>query len=141
MFSESNACSLRNGGCQQICLATPTSRRCACSPEQSDACLPGIEQSPLPVTVNRHSSTVLHCLLRNESAVGVPYLSVEWIRNGTVVKTYNHSSLPLNFDAVLAVASVTPTDTGTYVCRVSNRYGTVNSSSAVLTISGNCCIR
>ncbi len=65
-------------------------------------------------------------LILTVGAVGTPPLKYQWLLNGSVV--------PGATSSVLTLPSITPADGGTYRVLVSNAYGSVTSSNAVLTV-------
>ena len=69
------------------------------------------------------------CLL-NSNTTGLSYMSAQWLRNGSVVKSYDASYLWYTDTVSLRMESVDNNNTGTYACRAANKYGTVVSLSA-----------
>jgi hypothetical protein len=82
---------------------------------------PSITGQPQPVTVNAHANASF-----NVTATGTIPLNYQWSLSGTSIAGATASSL--------TISNVTPQDLGAYAVVVTNGFGSVTSSSAVLSM-------
>jgi sugar lactone lactonase YvrE len=132
--SGSNACSYNNGGCAQLCLPIPSGRRCACTRENTTSCQPLILTSPYSVTVEEKDTVTLSCAFMASNTTGLSYTSAQWLKNDTVVKSYNASDLRYTDFVTLEMEYVDSNHSGVYTCQATNKYGEVFSSPAKVTV-------
>lgn len=132
--SGTNACSFDNGGCSHLCLPVPSGRRCICLDDNATDCMPGIVESPNSVVAQQSSRVTFRCKLKPVDDIGVTYLSVMWLFNGTIMKTVYSADL-VNDTTYLTLPSVNGSHAGNYMCNVTNKYGSVVSQSMMLTLT------
>ena len=71
-----DACLTNNGGCQQICMSTPTGAMCACEPGYE---LEADQRNCRGVSFWRRGSTKLKCAWLGYYKIRVPYLNLIYI--------------------------------------------------------------
>ena len=64
-------------------------------------------------------------------AAGTPPLTYQWAKNGTPIAPASNASATAS---ALQLPGVTPADSGTYTCVVSNAFGSATSDNAVITV-------
>ena len=88
-------------------------------------------ESPKSVAAQEFSTVTFRCKLKPEKEIGVNYLTVTWLWNGMEV---NNSANWTNDMAYLKISRVNDTNAGNYTCNVTNKYGSILSQPATLTV-------
>ena len=93
---------------------------------------PSITVHPNGVTIREGQNVTLSC-----NASGNPVPTISWTRNGSPVKTSDHSRISFSDEEkLLTITNVSRTDRGEYRCVAINRVG--NATSNVATVDVHC---
>ena len=126
-----NLCSSNNGGCIHICLPVPHGRVCKCSTGRRRECLPVVALTPRSATVRTSKSLTLQCDVNRKGFGGN---KVTWLHDDKVIASETLSDsiglVSVNYTILNSVYS----HSGSYVCRVVNDIGEVQSEVANVTV-------
>jgi hypothetical protein len=90
----------------------------------------GIYQNNSAPTITTQPANAIVCKGSNTTfsvvATGAPPLSYKWFKNGDSLSNGNQSSYVIN--------NIQPSDEGYYYCTITNSYGSIQSTAAILTV-------
>eukprot|EP00118_Oscarella_pearsei_P028654 m.2638 g.2638 ORF g.2638 m.2638 type:complete len:1003 (+) comp8812_c0_seq1:275-3283(+) len=130
-----NACSVGNGNCSQFCLPIPSGRRCACSDLSPALCKPKVAISgQSSLIVYQHSAVTLRCSVGGEISTGIPIISYGW-RKGALQVRSHYGSSQSDVTSLFTISSASKSDSETYSCWATNKYGTNMSSTLRLSVA------